>query len=206
MFKLNKQKGFTNNHGKGHIMVKKNISNKATATTNVKVADTNKILLNGGRPLNMTSIYHGEFASGNPYTIPPSNWTSQIQFTDYIYYPTEKRMTRNGQSAGTLVSAGSNDLTVIFVHTYNYPGKNNPRLIWYSHIVPQYNVYRCGFLVLDINDLFLDAMEWDFLGQAPRPQLSNFEEVEYFINNTVKVVPYARLLFAAKPSRAGEGW
>jgi len=176
-------------------MEKKNIRTKAAST---KVVATDRIILNGGSPFNMTSIYHGEFASGNPYSIPPANWTSQIEFTDYIYYPKENRMTRNGQSAGSLVSAGTNDLSVIFVHTYDYPVEGAPRLIWYSHNVSQYNVYRSGFLVLDTNNLILDAMEWDFLGQAPS-QLSNFQQVEYFINNTVKAVPRARLLFAARP-------
>jgi hypothetical protein len=165
----------------------------------IKTAVMEKVTLNGGRPFNMTSIYHGEFASGKPYQIPPSDWTSQIEFTDYVYYPDQGMITREGRVAGSMVGAGANKLEVVFVHTYDFPGQEDPRLIWYSHKLPKYGVYRYGFLVLDTRDRILDAMEWDFLGRDPAAELANFEQVEAFLNHTVKVVPYARLLFAARP-------
>ena len=156
-------------------------------------------VLNDGLPLHMTSIYHQEFAAGDPYNIPPSAWTSQIEFRDYRWDESAGKIYRSGRPAGADQSAGDNELAVKFVHTYHLHGL--PRLVWYSHIIARYGVYRYGFLVLDQRNRILDAMEWDFLGQDPGDDLSSFEQVSEFLQHTVKIIPHARLLFHIRPGQ-----
>ncbi len=167
-------------------------------STSTERSEAGTVVLNGGEPFNMMAVYHGAFAAGDPYNIPPSQWTTHVQFTDYIYKPEARTLHRKGRVSGSLQSSGANDLEVILDHTYDLPGREDPKLLWYSHRIPRFKVFRYGFLVLDTRSLIVDAMEWDFLGRDPGADLRTFDQVSAFLSQTVNVIPDARLLFVAR--------
>lgn len=163
--------------------------------------DRGTTTVHGGLPLFMTAVYHSDFQGGDPYDIPPTEWTFQIQFTDIRYDRRARRITRSGSVAGGLQSLGENELEVLFEHTYGNGETDAPRLVWYRHRIARFGVERYGYLVLDPRDQVLDAMEWDFLARDPGDALTRFEQVESFLNQPTVDVPHARLLFHLRPTQ-----